>query len=63
MMETNQQQRYDASRKAAYIEKFANEYDRNPQFKFMVDNTVYFHDAEQQESMRIVGGDLVKGKY
>lgn len=62
-METNQQERYDASRTAALIEKNAELYERSPQFKFMVDNTVWLHSEDQHESMRIIGGDLIKGKY
>ena len=62
-MTTSNQERYDASRKAAFIEKFSDEYDRSPNFKFMVDNTVYITDAERQESMALTGTDLVKGKY
>jgi hypothetical protein len=62
MNETNQQH-IDSSRTAAQIEKNADLYERSPQFKFMVDNTVWLTDAEIHESMRVVGGDLFKGKY
>ena len=63
MMETNNQQRYDASRFAAFIERNSEEYYRNPNFKWMVDNTQYFHEDEIHESMRVVGGTLFKGKF
>ena len=32
-------------------------------FKWMVDQTQYFHEAEIHESMAVTGTDLVKGKY
>jgi len=62
-MKSNNQQRIDASRTAAFIEKHADEYYRNLNFAWMVNNTVYFTIDEIHESMRVVGGDLMKGKY
>lgn len=51
----NNQERIDGNRKAAFIEKFADDYDRNPNFKWMVDNTIYLTQDQIHESMRVVG--------
>ena len=59
MIETFQQERYDASRKAAFIEKFADQYQRSPEYKWIVDNTVYLRENEIHESQRVVGGTPV----
>ena len=61
-METNNQQRIDASRTAAFIEKNAERYYRNLNFAWMVNTTVYLTSDEIHESMRVVGGDLFKGQ-
>ena len=60
-MVTNQQERYDLSRTAAKIEANADLYSRCPNFKWMVDSTVWLREEEIHESMRVVGGDLLKG--
>ena len=62
-MVTNQQERYDAIKTAANIEANADLYGRCPNFKWMVDSTVWLHEDAIHESMRVVGTDLVKGKY
>ena len=54
-MTTSNQEKYDASRKAAAIEKFATEYSENPNLKFMIDNTRYLTPDEIHESMRVTG--------
>ena len=59
-MESNNQQRIDASRTAAAIEKNADLYERSPQYRFMIENTVFLTEEEIHESMRVVGGDLFK---
>ena len=45
----------DASRKSHWIEKFADNYSNSPEYKFIVDNTVYLTDEAIQESMRVIG--------
>jgi len=55
MMETNNQQRYEASRTAALIEKNADLYQRCPNFKWMVDNTIWLTEDQIHESMRVTG--------
>ena len=62
-MVTNQQERHDAIKTAAKIEANADLYGRCPNFKWMVDSTVWLHEEEIHESMRVVGGDLFKGRY
>ena len=60
--QSNQQQK-DAGRKAHFIDTHVFQYVTDVVFKAMVDGTVYFTKAEQQESMRIVGGQYRDGKF
>lgn len=62
MQNLHLQARIDAGRKAAWIEKHAETYQRSPEYRFIVDNTVYLTDDQLHESMRAVGGTLRKGK-
>ena len=62
-MVTNQQERYDAIRTAAKIEANADLYRRCPNFKWMVDSTVWLHEEEIHTSMAAIGGTLFKGKF
>ena len=51
----NNQERTDALRKAAFIDKNSDMYRRCPIFRSMVDNTVYLTAEEIHESMRAAG--------
>lgn len=54
------QQRKDAARKANFIERNSALYRSNAVYKAIVDDTQYFTQAEQEASMRIIGGQYMK---
>ena len=45
----------DASKLAALIEKQSAIYEQSPEYRFMVDNTVFFTPEEIQHSLSVVG--------
>jgi len=63
MEQQTSQQRKDAARKANFIERNCHLYLSNMRFKWLVDNTQYFTSAEQEISMRIIGGQYQDGKF
>jgi hypothetical protein len=63
MDKQNNQQNRDAERKSNFIERNSELYLSNPIFKMMVDETVYFTQAERQESMTKIGGQYQDGKF
>jgi len=46
----------NASRKAAFIDKWSFEYQSSPIFKRIVDNTVYLTEDEKRQSEALIGG-------
>jgi hypothetical protein len=50
----SKQELLDLNRKANFIERHAELYDRCPIFKSMVDNTVYFTEEEIHQSMALI---------
>jgi len=63
MDQQTSQQRKDAVRKAAFIERNCSLYRSNVIFKMMVDGTQYFTPPEQEASQRIIGGQYQNGKF
>jgi hypothetical protein len=63
MDQQTSQQRKDAARKANFIERNCHLYLTNMRFKWLVDSTQYFTQAEQETSQRIIGGQYVGGKF
>ena len=54
-MQPYSQANVDASRKAALIEKHAAEYERDPIYRHIIDNTVFLTLDQIHESMKVVG--------
>lgn len=59
----SKQEQRDLVRKANFIERNADLYNRCPIFKSMVDNTVYFTEAQIHESMAKIGNVKECGFY
>jgi hypothetical protein len=63
MDQQSSQQRKDATRLATFIERNRALYQSSAAYKAMVDGTIYFTEAEQQESMTKIGGQYQDGKF
>lgn len=63
MDKQSSQQRKDATRLANHIERNHDLYFRSPIYKAMVDRTIFFTQAEQEASMKVIGGQYQNGKF
>jgi hypothetical protein len=57
------QQRKDATRLANLINANSWLYESRPLYRMMIDSTIFFTEAQQQESMAKIGGQYQDGKF
>ena len=62
MEKLNNQELRDANRKSDFIFRNITQYESDPIFKSMIDNTQYFTRDEQIESMQVIGGQYDAGR-